>query len=150
MKRRTMIRVLLICVALIAIGVVTVMWINSSNDDEYSLSEQKVALEDKVSVDFSDNADVLTPAQQSKLQEDLLLMSTKEAPKDTAVTATIRKSSIQRTSDKEVMFIIDSAQLQTSYLVSRFVSVEDNLDIVNIGCVEENEKIYDQDYCYVE
>ena len=151
MNRYVIVRV--IYVIAVIVGIVAVgatIWANATKEDQYALSERKIAPDDKVSVDFSDESTILTPAQKSELQQDLLARSTKKVPEGTAVTATIRESSVQRISDNEIRFIIDSSELQTSYLISRFISPEDNLDIININCVEESQKIYKQDYCYVE
>lgn len=140
-------------IALVVITTVAVglsLWNISNQQDKYAITEEVVTPEEKVSVDFSQYRDVFTPAQQAEIQANLLTRSTKERSGDSEAKGVIRESSFVRPSEYEVLLVIDSAELQTSYLISRFVNPGENLDILNITCVDESQRIYEQDYCRAE
>ena len=141
--------VILAIILLVVISVVG-LWLVFS-DSNKSSSNNKPKRADKVLVDFSTDTTLLTNTQESELQTTLLTMTTSNAAQDAQqLNGKIRENSIQRVSEREVSFIVDSEELQTSYLVTRFASPTDNVDILYTVCVDKAQKIYEKDYCLVE
>lgn len=133
-------------IAVIVLGVALVFILNRK--EEVSISSSKEA--SAVNVDFEKHSNLLTSEQQIKLQLDLISTTTSKNTTDTSINGVIRASSMKHPTRGETTFIIDVPRLQTSYLISRYVSSEESIDIVNITCVPDKQKVYPKDYCYEE
>lgn len=116
--------------------------------EEVSISDSANALVVKVDFDKYDN--LLTPEQQARLQLDLIKATTNKNTSGSEIKGTIRSSSVKRTPAGETLFVIDAPALETSYLISRYVSAKESVDIINISCVPDDQKVYSKDYCYEE
>lgn len=145
-KRGVVISAIILLVIISAVA----LWLVFSSSNKSS-TNNKPDKADQVLVDFSSDSTLLTNTQESELQTTLLTMTTSNAAQDAQrLSGKIRENSIQKVSEREVSFIVDSEALQTSYLVTRFASPTDNVDILYTVCVDEAQKIYEKDYCLVE
>lgn len=141
----------IISIGLILFGLIVVLLVGlTTKPDKYAVSEVKNTPSGEVILNLTDNQDILTEAQKALVKENMLTMTSKEIQDNTQITAKIRPSSLEILNENEINFIVDSDQLQTSYSVNRFTDNENDLDIVNVFCVNSSQQKYSKDYCRAE
>lgn len=138
--------VIFISLVIIGVGIFVFLKIYGANNVSISDSDHPA----QVSIDFTKHANLLTQNQQIGVQSNLISRSTNPNIPKATIHGTIRPGSVTRPSPNDTEFIIDVPGIKTSFLISRYVSKKDTVDIMNILCVPSDKKIYSEDYCHGE
>lgn len=135
-----------VVIATIAVVAILVAALKSE-DERYDIQPVKIT-KSATTVDFTKNQKLLTLDQQIDLRKNLLAKTTSKTDSKTNIDGVIRKGTVSTSESGETLFVVDSEPLQTSYRISRYVSSEEGVDIINVSCVSETDKVFKQDKCY--
>jgi|GEM_PF-2211200 len=145
--RRQLILILSVAVLLVVVAIGSLIYRSMQKEASFDLKEEDTDQTSRiVDVDYKGNTDLLTSAQKRQLSDTLINKTMSKIPKNTQLKAVLRDGSITEAGG-ETLFILDMEQLKTSYTISRYVSTEDQVDIVNVICAPADKRIYEPDGC---
>ncbi len=147
--KRQLTIIISVVVVLLCVAVGIAIYQSMRSDASFTITEVSDSSEASqiIEVNYGERTDLLTSAQKRQLPE-TLIQETSKKPSDTKrITASVRENSVT-ISGSETLFIVDVEKLQTSYLISRYISAEESVDIVNVLCVPKDKQIYEPDNCY--
>lgn len=142
--------ILIVSVLVLVSAVGFAVYISIKNDnDQYQLTEESSGESTSnyiVELDDSAYPKLLSEDNKKEITDSLLKRTSYDTKKAKSVVGVVRKESLTKPSETEQTFVIDTEEIQTSYLISLYK--ENEVNIINVLCVPKDQQVYKKDYCY--